>query len=134
MSKILSDKNLMLKAIIIGVFSSVVIIAILMCVLSLIFLMSSSLPSEYLDYILLAIEAFGVLAGAYIAARILKRQGLVTGLCVSAIVLAAVLIAGFSGSTGTLTILTPIRAVILLLCGALAGIRGVNKKEKIRIK
>lgn len=134
MSKNLSDKSAMLKAVFIGVFSSVAVIAILMCILSLIFLLSSSLPSEYLGYILLAAEAIGVTVGAYLAARIHKRQGLITGLAVSAVVLIAVWIAGFSGGTGSLSFLTPVRAVVLLLCGALAGIKGVNRKERIHIR
>ena len=124
----------MLKSILIGVLSSVVIIAILMCILSVIFLLSSSLPSQYLEYILLGLEIVGVLCGAYIAARILKQQGLIVGLTVSGIVFAAIIIAGFSIGTDSITYFTPVRAVILPLCGALAGIKGVNRKEKIRIK
>ena len=134
MSKYFSEKHQMLKSILIGVFSSAVLIAILMCILSVIFLLSSSLPSQYLAYILLVIEAVGVFFGAYTAARIFKQQGLIVGLTVAGIVLAAIIIAGFSTGTESITFLMPVRAVILLLCGALAGIKGVNRKEKIRIK
>lgn len=134
MSAMLSLKNPTLKAILIGVVSSVILTAILMCVLSLFFLLSASLPASYLDYILLAVEAVGVTVGAYIAARISKRQGLLTGLIVAGIYLSAILIAGFSSKTETLSALTLIRAGVILLCGALSGIKGVNKKEKLHIK
>ena len=134
MSRFFSEKNQMLKATVIGVVSAVVITAILMCILSLFFLLSFSMPADYLEYILLIPQAAGVLTGAYIAARILKRQGLIIGLIVSGIMFAAICIAGFAGGTESISVLTPIRAAVLLLCGALAGIKGVNRKEKLRIK
>lgn len=134
MSKIFSEKNTTIKAIIIGVISSAVVIAILMSLLSLIFLISSSLPSQYLEYITLASEALGVAVGSYIASRVLKRQGLFIGLIVSSVIFLSILIAGFCDDTESLSVLTPIRAAVLLLCGALSGIAGVNKKEKLHIK
>ena len=134
MSYILSgEKNSILKAIVIGVISSVVIIAVLMCILSAVMLFSKSIPTEYLSYITIAVCGIGVLFGAYIAARICKKQGLLIGVSVAFIVFLAILIAGFSVEGSSLSVLTVIKGVVMLVMGALAGIKGVNTKEKLHI-
>ena len=134
MSKLMNDNHLFLKAVSIGVFSAVMVILIVMCIVAAIFLVSPSLPIQYLDYILLAADAFGAAVGAYIGARILKSRGLIVGVTIALLIFAALMISGFIGSQDSLSILTPLKAGILLLFGALAGIKGVNRKEKIRIR
>ena len=83
---------------------------------------------------MLAIDAIGVLFGSYVGARINKSQGLIIGLINGAIIFVALLICGFCINTGTLTIITLLKAVVVLLFSAFGGIKGVNVKEKIRIK
>ena len=79
-------------------------------------------------------DAIGVLAGSYIAARINKSNGLFIGLCNGAIVFLALIISGFCITPETLTLITLLKAVVILLFSAFGGIKGVNVKEKIRIK
>lgn len=123
-----------IKSLICGVLSSVVIIAILMCILCAVFFMTPLPPYEYLQYIMLAIDAIGVFIGGYIASRINKSKGLIVGLCVGAVVLLALIASGFTIENSTITIITLLKAVVILLCSMLGGIKGVNVKEKIRIK
>lgn len=123
-----------IKSLICGVLSSVVIIAILMCILCAVFFMTPLPPYEYLQYIMLAIDAIGVFFGGYIASRINKSKGLIVGLCVGAVVLLALIASGFTIENSTITIVTLLKAVVILLCSMLGGIKGVNVKEKIRIK
>ncbi len=133
-SNISSDKQMFIKSLILGVVSSVAIIAMLLCAMSVIFLSASLLPYEYLSYIMLIIDAIGVLLGSYIAARINKSQGLILGLLNGFIVFVALVICGFATTSESLTIITGLKAVIILLFSAFGGIKGVNVKEKIRIK
>lgn len=128
------NNSAFIKALILGVFSSVAMITILMCVVSAILLFSSLLPYEYLQYIMLAVDTLGVLFGGYIAARVNKSQGLVLGLVNGAIILVALLIIGFCLSSDTLTLNTLLKVVVIMIFSALGGIKGVNVKEKIRIK
>ena len=123
-----------IKSLICGVLSSVVIIAILMCILCAVFFMTPLPPYEYLQYIMLALVAIGVFFGGYIASRINKRKGMIVGLCVGAVILLALIASGFTIENSTITIITLIKTVIILLCSMLGGIKGVNVKEKIRIK
>ena len=129
----LNDRTL-IKALVLGVVSSVAMITALMCIMSAVLTFSSLLPYEYLQYIMLAIDAIGVLFGSYVGARINKSQGLIIGLINGAIIFVALLICGFCLNTGTLTIITLLKAVVILLFSAFGGIKGVNVKEKIRIK
>lgn len=105
-----------------------------MCILCAVFFMTPLPPYEYLQYIMLAIDAIGVFFGGYIASRINKSKGLIVGLCVGAVVLLALIASGFTIENSTITIVTLIKAVVILLCSMLGGIKGVNVKEKIRIK
>ncbi len=123
-----------IKALIIGVASSVITIALTLCIITAIFTASAMLPYEYLEYIMLIPDAIGVLAGGYIAARINKSNGLFIGLCNGAIVFLALIISGFCITPETLTLITLLKAVVILLFSAFGGIKGVNVKEKIRIK
>ena len=129
-----SEKTLLFKSVITGVLITVALIAVLMCVLCAVFLGTSKMPYEYLEYILLAIDAAAVFIGALIAARIARYGGLIIGASTGALVFIALFISGILSSADTLTLTTLFRAVILLLFGMLGGIRGVNRKDKIKIK
>ena len=109
-------------------------ISVLLCVVTVILLVSSLLPYEYLAYIMLVVDAIGALFGGYVAARINKRQGLLLGALNGAIVFVALIIAGFCVSNDTLTIITLLKAIIIVLCSAFGGVRGVNVKDKLHIK
>jgi len=124
----------LLKSLIIGVVSAVTIIAILMCILCVVFLATPLPPHNYLQYIMLAIDAIAVYFGSYIAARINKSKGLIVGISVGAIILISLIASGFMVQNGTITITTLLKAIIILIFSALGGIKGVNIKEKIRIK
>lgn len=123
-----------IKALILGVVSSVAMIAVLMCIVTVVLFVSATLPYEILEYIMLGVDAIGALFGGYIAARINKSQGLVLGLLNGFIIFVALLIGGFCVSSETLTITTLLKAIVLLSFSAIGGIKGVNTKEKIHIK
>ena len=133
-SNVSLNKSSFIKAIIVGVATSVCLIAILMCITAGVLLISSQIPYEYLEYIMLVIDAVAVFLGGYIASRINKSQGLFLGLINGAIVLLAAIIGGFCSSTDTITYITLIKAVVILVFSILGGIKGVNVKDRIHIK
>lgn len=133
-SGINNDNKNMLSSIIIGVIVSVCMIAVMMCIAAVVLLTSSQLPYEYLDYIMLTIDAVAVLLGGYIGARINKSRGLLVGTAIGISVFIVIVICGFSSGSDNLSVLTLIRGVILVIFSAVGGIKGVNVKEKIKIK
>ena len=118
----------------VGVVSSICITTVLMCICAVVLNYLSGIPYGIVDYLTLICLAIGVLIGAYIAAAIMKSGGLMIGLIVGTVILLIILVCGFCIGNESIGIMTAIRAGVLLLCGAAGGIKGVNRKERIRIK
>lgn len=134
MSEFDRDKGRIAKAVLIGVLSSVVLAVLLTCLFSVMLNMMSGIPYDVIDYVMVAIEGFSVLIGAYIACVIVKSKGLIIGALCGAISLLIVFAVGMSMSKNNIGLLTIIRSIVMLLCGVIGGIMGVNRKEKVRIK
>lgn len=129
-----NQKSVCIKGVILGViFGSLSVIALL-GITAVVFLKSGKLPAEIIEYILLALDAIGGFIGGYIATRTTKSGGMIwgaiTGLCLFIIVL----VAGLATSPETVTLSTLYKAIVLVITGIIGGIKGVNRKDKIRIK
>lgn len=123
-----------LKGCAIGLAVAAALCGLLTCIFTFVLNMMDGLPYGIIDYVMIGIEGVSILIGAYIAAAIARSRGLIVGLLVGAVALLITFIVGMSMPENNVGILTVIRAVVLLLCGALGGIRGVNRKERIRIR
>lgn len=128
------DKGRVVKAVAIGVLCSVVLAVLLTCLFSMMLNMMSGIPYGIIDYVMVAIEGFSVLIGAYIACVIAKSKGLIIGALCGAISLLIVFAVGMSMTKNNIGLLTVIRSAVMLLCGIIGGIMGVNRKDKVRIK
>lgn len=128
------EKGRIVKAVLIGAVSSVVFAVILTCLFSVMLNMMSGIPYDLIDYVMVAIEGFSVLMGAYIACVIAKSKGLIIGALCGAISLLIVFAVGMSMAKNNIGLLTIIRSIVMLLCGIVGGIMGVNRKDKVRIK
>ncbi len=128
------DKGRVVKAVAIGVLCSVVLAVLLACLFSMMLNMMSGIPYEIIDYVMVAIEGFSVLIGAYIACVVAKSKGLIIGALCGAISLLIVFAVGMSMAKNNIGLLTVIRSAVMLLCGVIGGIMGVNRKDKVRIK
>ena len=128
------DKSLFIKSIIIGTFITIACIAAVLCICCAVFLTSSKIPYEYTDYIMLVIYAISIFIGSYFASRINKSRGLVLGITLALIMFVALLISSFSTGNANLGMMTLYKLAVLIVFGILGGIKGVNTKEKVRIK
>lgn len=128
------DKGRVVKAVAIGVLCSVVLAVLLTCLFSMMLNMMSGIPYDIIDYVMVGIEGFSVLIGAYIACVIAKSKGLIIGALCGAISLLIVFAVGMSMAKNNIGLLTVIRSAVMLLCGVIGGIMGVNRKDKVRIK
>ena len=134
MSDFGNDKGRIVKAVVIGELCSVVLSLLLTCLFSMMLNMMSGIPYDFIDYVMVAIEGFSVLIGAYIACVIAKSKGLIIGALCGAISLLIVFAVGMSTAKNNIGLLTVIRSAVILLCGIIGGIMGVNRKEKVQIK
>lgn len=133
MSAYTGDNGKLIKSTIIGVLSSLAVTALLLCLFALILNFMSGVPYGIIDYAVILAQGLAVFAGSYTAAAISKSQGLIIGLICAAIFLILNLALSLAAGEAGIGIITVIRTAVILICGILGGILGVNKKEKIRI-
>lgn len=130
----MSDKKLLIKAVLFGTVCGLLVTVILICVLSAIVMTSGLLPDELTNYITIALLSLGAFSGGLITSRITKSAGLVVGLITSFAIFLLVTITGLTKSDDSVTLLTFIRLASLLVAGGIGGIVGLRKKERIHIK
>lgn len=133
MSGFIDSGRIPIKLILLGIIVSIAVTLLLMCCICLIMTFSSVIPYQLLPYVLLIADAGGAFCGAYLCASLNKSKGLILGLVCGFIMFIIFFIAGLS-TGGSVSLVTLLRFIVLLVFGALGGIRGVNKKERIRIK
>ncbi|MBQ3264194.1 MAG: TIGR04086 family membrane protein [Ruminococcus sp.] len=129
-----SDNQRIWKSILTGILTAFVLTLLLTCLFGFILKMTSGIPYGIIDYVMIGIEGISVLLGAYIAGVIAKGKGLVIGAVCGGAALLILLACGLSMAQNDIGFLTLIRSAVMLLCGIIGGIAGVNRKEKVRIK
>lgn len=129
-----NDKQQIGKAILIGTIAACITAILLTCVFGFILKMMSGIPYGMIDYVVIGIEGISVLLGAYIACVIVKSRGLIIGAVIGSVSLLILLCCGFILPENNIGLLTVIRCAVLLVCGIIGGIVGVNKKERVKIK
>lgn len=128
-----SGSSLYLKALIIGTTIASLCIILLLCLFSLILLISGHLPHDLLMWFGIIISCISSFISGYICARITKANGLLTGTVAGIILFFVVTISGVIGGS-TFSLISLIKFTLFSICGGIGGIKGVNRKDKIRIK
>lgn len=132
----ISIKNIFsyLRPYVLGVLSAA-IINIAIIALSAFLLSSSKVFSEEIVLgVIIAADVIGAFIGGYIAARIKKEKGIVCGAVIGCTLFIIVLIGAMISGLDEITYRTVISFGVLMIFGALGGIKGVNRKTRIKIK
>ena len=133
MSVSFGEQKLRVRYILIGVGIAIAVILLSTCFLCGIVYLTTGVPYGLTPYILLAADAIGSFIGAYCCAALNKSRGLIVGFLCGFVVFTLMFILGLS--TGeSISLMTLWRLIVLTVFGILGGIKGVNKKERIRIK
>ena len=130
----MSDKRLLVKAVVFGSVCGLLVTVILLCVFSAIIMTSGLLPSEITNYITVGIISLGAFAGGVITSRITKSAGFIVGLITGFFMFMLITVIGMIKSDDSVTVLTLIRLISLIIAGGIGGILGLRKKERIHIK
>lgn len=125
---------LFIKALLAGTITAFTFELILMCLLSILLLISGTIPHSALRYIIVGVSSLSVFAGGYITARVTKSSGLLWGALCGFIFFLISTIPGMVKTADTLSLLTLLKIVAFIISGALGGIKAVNKKEKLHIR
>lgn len=129
-----SGTALYVKAVIFGITAGVLSLATLLCIGSTGILITGSIPHNYMSVISIALCSVSSLISGYVSARVTKEKGMVIGSTSGVIIFIILLLAGFIFGNGSFTYLTLVKLALFTLCGALGGIKAVNKKDRIHIK
>lgn len=130
----MSDKKLLFKSMFFGSVCGLLLSVILMCICAVIILSIGLLPADLTKYVMLAVLGSGAMFGGFIAARITKSAGLLVGMLTGFVIFILITILGLIKNTDAVSIATLLRFIITIVTGAIGGILGVNKKEKLHIK
>ena len=114
----------LLKSIFIGALCSAAAITALMLLCALLFSAAGIYPDGALDYITLGFVAAGSLLGGFIASRLNRRSGLLTGVITGLCVFVIVLLTGLWNGVSVFAVYKLLAAVV---GGALGGILGIKK-------
>lgn len=121
------------KALIVGSVLNALLIVITTIVISLFLVVSGNLFESISGYLMLVPLAVGGYFGGYTSARINKSNGLLFGILSGSIVFLFMLIVSFCISDATVTYMLLLKAIAVILPAAIGGVKGVNKKEKLKI-
>ena len=123
-----------LRPYILGVFTAALINIAIVALCSFMFSVSKTFSPEAVLGVVIGADVICAFVGGYIAARIKKEKGSVCGAIVGGILFILVLTGGMISGFEEITYRTILSFGILLIFGALGGIKGVNRKTRIKIK
>ena len=123
-----------LRPYILGVFTAALINIAIVALCSFMFSVSKTFSPEAVLGVVIGADVICAFVGGYISARIKKEKGIVCGAIVGGILFILVLTGGMISGFEEITYRTILSFGILLIFGALGGIKGVNRKTRIKIK
>lgn len=121
------------KALIIGSVLNALTVIIATVIASLFLVVSGNLFENAAKFIMLVPLIFGGYVGGYVGARINKSNGLLIGTLSGVIILIIMLVIGFAKGNADITYMLLLKVLAILLTAAIGGVKGVNKKEKLKI-
>lgn len=129
----LKQNSIYIKGILFGSIICITVIIVLLMISAFAITQIGNVPTDVINIVVNTINGIGVFCGSFIALRIIKSKGIIFGVTIGGILFALILIAGLISSTETLSINTPIKLVVSVICGGIGGVLGVNRKEKFKI-
>lgn len=129
-----NKKAVKLRAVIIGTSVGTAVCALLMMLMTAIFLQMKSIPTGALPVAMQLLGAAGALTGGYVTVRITKCNGTVLGLLTALLMFIIITVVGMAVTKDTLTVNSITKCAAMLVAGCLGGILSVNKKQRVRIK
>lgn len=119
----------LLKPVLFGVLSSIIVCFITLIVFSAI-MHFRSIPLIAINPFAIAASVLGSFSGGYAASRIAKSNGLILGAATGFIFFAIIVLIGLAVYKDFVSVLTLIKMAISVLSGATGGIVGVNTSTR----
>lgn len=116
-----------IKSIIWGVVSGSIICTVLLFASAFLFVKIGYIPENVMSTFTIIIACIGVFFGGYIAAKISKEKGLITGMAVGLLLFIIVAVVSASVISEPFTVATLTKSLIFIIAGAIGGFTGVYK-------
>lgn len=126
------ELNKSVKGIIVGGISELVACILLFLITAFALTKAGYIPDNFISTLTTVLSALSSFIGGFIAGRLVKKSGLLTGAVTGFILLFVQLLISLISGELAPSLMIIIKAAALILSGAIGGIVGVNKKEKIR--
>ncbi|MGN0441382.1 MAG: TIGR04086 family membrane protein [Acutalibacteraceae bacterium] len=126
------ELNKSVKGIVIGGISELIVCILLFLITAFALTKAGYIPDNFISTLTTVLSALSSLIGGFIAGRLVKKSGLLTGAATGFILLLIQLIISLASGELSPSVIIIIKAAALILSGAIGGIFGVNKKEKIK--
>ncbi len=118
------------RAVIFGAVAGAALCAVLLALCSIAFVSSENLPHGFLKPFILGISVLSAGFSGFIAAKILKRRGLIFGTLSGLLLFLLFLTAGLTLSEGGGAKEAGIRLLVMALSGGIGGFLSVNGKSR----
>lgn len=125
---------LYIKGLLFALCTGCISLILLLLIFSTLLLLSGNLPHNSIIWMDIAACAISAFAASYVCARTIKSKGLIWGLVTGFSMFFIQFTAGFIADSGDLSYISLIKLLVFIMFGCFGGIKGVNKKDKIRIK
>lgn len=120
------------KSVVIGVLAGVLICTALLMICAGIFVAMERLPMEAISLLSIIILAVSAFFAGFISTKLCRGKGLLCGAISSLALFFIAMLAGLNFSVFSFNLSLLMKAVVMLIAGAIGGILAANKKVKIK--
>ncbi|MCQ4022463.1 MULTISPECIES: TIGR04086 family membrane protein [unclassified Ruminococcus] len=125
------EMNKSVKGIVIGGIAEIIVCILLFLITAFALTKAGYIPDNIISTLTTVLSGASCFVGGFIAGRLVKKSGIFIGAATGVILLLLQLIISLISGGFSLSIMIIIKAAALILSGAIGGIFGVNKKEKL---
>lgn len=124
-----------IRAIVIGSVAGAALCAVLLGILSLVFVSAENIPQGILSPVVIAISVLSAFLAGFTAAKLARKRGLLFGAAAGLLLFALFLVSGVAASNKAMDPSVPgIRLLVMFLAGAIGGLVAVSGRSSRKHK
>ncbi|MCH3972020.1 MAG: TIGR04086 family membrane protein [Oscillospiraceae bacterium] len=132
-SRIISTKpgTLLLRSVLVGMIGGAASCALLLLLAAAVIQSGGKLPQQFLQPLILIICSISAFLSGFLASKIGRRRGLLTGAVCGLLLFLLCLIGGIVNTHDVFSISALTRLLVMMLAGALGGYLGMYQRRKV---
>ncbi len=130
-TKSTNSTSRLIRAVTIGAFTGTAMTLILSVLIVLVMVRTGTVLYDAMSALAITASCIGAWIGGFIGAKVHRSKGMLIGAACGGLIFVISLLSGL-GFGGTVGLITLLRAGLTILCGAVGGVCGVNKRKRRR--